>query len=421
MANIDLGQVVGAQGPQGPQGPQGKKGATGAQGPQGPKGDTGAQGPQGPKGDTGATGAKGATGSQGPAGTTPTIGSNGNWYLGSSDTGKPSRGATGPQGPQGPRGATGATGPKGDTGPQGPKGPQGEKGDTGAQGPKGDTGATGAKGATGAQGPAGTTPTIGSNGNWYLGSSDTGKPSRGATGPQGPQGARGATGATGPKGDTGAQGPKGDTGARGPQGAQGPAGPNNWGTTMNDTTASNINDLMNKKVDLIIQKANGQSGIFGVNGGWSGHDFGFTWGNYIAAQKVSDAFTVQSNGIHYNRKSGSSYSGSQWFIPADSSGNLTLPGYLNCKSVKIWTGSSTSFTLSNVMRFSALVFVFQVSGASGLSYAVYPTANAVSPGNTIIVSDENTWLTINVIPSGNNLKISKKSGDGNVTGVFGIC
>jgi hypothetical protein len=282
----------------------------------------------------------------------------------------------------------------------------GSRGPQGPQGPKGDTGATGAKGATGSQGPAGTTPTIGSNGNWFLGSSDTGKPSRGATGPQGP---KGNTGAQGP------QGPKGDTGARGP------AGPNNWGTTMNDTTASNINDLMNKKVDLIIQKANGQSGIFGVNGGWSGHDFGFTWGNYIAAQRVSDVFTVQSDGIHYNRKSGSSYSGSLWFIPADSSGNLTLPGYLNCKSVKIWTGSSTSFTLSNVMRFSALVFVFQVSGASGLSYAVYPTANAVSPGNTIIVSDENTWLTINIIPSGNNLQISKKSGDGNVTGVFGIC
>ena len=279
-------------------------------------------------------------------------------------------------------------------------------GSRGPQGPKGDTGATGTKGATGPQGPAGTTPTIGSNGNWYLGSSDTGKPSRGATGPQGPKGNTGAQGPQGPKGDTG---------------AQGPAGPNNWGTTMNDTTASSINDLMNKKVDLIIQKANGQAGIFGVNGGWSGHDFGFTWGNYIPSQGVSDVFTVQSNGIYYNRKTGEKYSGAKLFVPADVNGNLTLPGWVNCKSVKIWTGSSTSFTLSNVLRFSALVFVFQVSGASGLSYAVYPTVNAVSPGNTIIVSDENTWLTINVIPSGNNLKISKKSGDGNVTGVFGIC
>ena len=346
MANIDLGQVVGSRGPQGAQGP---------------KGDTGAQGP---KGDTGATGAKGATG---PAGTTPTIGANGNWFLGSTDAGKPSRGATGPQGP---------------------------KGDTGAQGPKGDTGATGAKGATGSQGPAGTTPTIGSNGNWYLGSSDTGKPSRGATGPQGP---------------------KGDTGA------QGPAGPNNWGTTMNDTTASNINELMNKKVELIIQKANGQAGIFGVNGGWSGHDFGFTWGNYIPSQGVSDVFTVQSNGIYYNRKSGGKYSGAKLFVPADVNGNLTLPGWLNCKSVLLWSGSSQSFTVSNCMRFSCIIIVGIPGTSSGLCYAAYPTISAGSVGNTAMLSDETYYYCTNVFQEGNNLRFSKKSGDGNLTGIYGIC
>ena len=388
MANIDLGQVVGSRGP---------------------------QGPQGEKGDTGATGARGATG---PAGTTPTIGSNGNWYLGSSDTGKPSRGATGAQGPKGP---------KGDTGAQGPKGP---KGDTGAQGPKGDTGATGARGATG---PAGTTPTIGSNGNWYLGSSDTGKPSRGATGAQGPKGPKGDTGAQGPKGpkgDTGAQGPKGDTGAtgargatgpQGPQGPQGPAGPNNWGTTMNDTTASNINELMNKKVELIIQKANGQAGIFGVNGGWSGHDFGFTWGNYIPSQGVSDVFTVQSNGIYYNRKSGGKYSGAKLFVPADVNGNLTLPGWLNCKSVLLWSGSSQSFTVSNCMRFSCIIIVGIPGTSSGLCYAAYPTISAGSVGNTAMLSDETYYYCTNVFQEGNNLRFSKKSGDGNLTGIYGIC
>ena len=478
MANIDLGQVVGAQGPQGPQGPQGEKGATGAQGPKGPKGDTGAQGP---KGDTGATGAKGATGAQGPAGTTPTIGSNGNWFLGSTDTGKPSRGATGPQGARGPKGDTGAQGPKGDTGatgakgatgaqgpagttptigsngnwylgssdtgkpsrgatgPQGPKGntgaqgPQGPKGDTGAQGAKGDTGArgpqgpqgekgdTGATGARGATGPAGTTPTIGANGNWFLGSTDTGKPSRGATGAQGP---KGDTGAQGPKGATGSQGPKGDTGARGPQGPQGPqgpAGPNNWGTTMNDTTASNINDLMNKKVDLIIQKANGQAGIFGVNGGWSGHDYGFTWGNYISSQGVSDVFTVQSNGIYYNRKSGGKYSGAKLFVPADVNGNLTLPGWLNCKSVLLWSGSSQSFTVSNCMRFSCIIIVGIPGTSSGLCYAAYPTISAGSVGNTAMLSDETYFYCTNVFQEGNNLRFSKKSGDGNLTGIYGIC
>ncbi len=137
----------GEQGPQGipgPKGDPGEAGPRGATGPQGPKGDTGVQGPQGPKGDTGA---KGATGAAGSNGITPTIGSNGNWYLGNSDTGKPSRG-----------------------------------------------------GATGAAGSNGITPTIGSNGNWYLGNSDTGKPSRGL---KGDTGARGATGPQGPQGESG--------------------------------------------------------------------------------------------------------------------------------------------------------------------------------------------------------------------------
>lgn len=49
----------------------------------------------------------------------------------------------------------------------------------------------------------GITPTIGDNGNWYLGSTDTGKPSRGD------KGDKGDTGATGPKGDTGATGADG--------------------------------------------------------------------------------------------------------------------------------------------------------------------------------------------------------------------
>lgn len=77
-------------------------------------------------------------------GITPHIGANGNWYLGDTDTGKPSRGEIGPQGP---KGETGSQGPKGDTGDIGPQGPQGEQGPQGDQGPKGDTGETGPAGA----------------------------------------------------------------------------------------------------------------------------------------------------------------------------------------------------------------------------------------------------------------------------------
>lgn len=128
-------------------------------GEQGPKGDTGLRGekgdtgPQGPKGDTGAAG---ATGPAGADGITPTIGDNGNWYLGDTDTGKPSRGEAGPQGPQGPKGEKGDTG---DTGPVGPKGDTGDTGPQGVQGPQGEQGIqgeAGPAGADGAQGPAGT-------------------------------------------------------------------------------------------------------------------------------------------------------------------------------------------------------------------------------------------------------------------------
>ena len=88
----------------------------------------------------------------GADGVTPTIGENGNWYLGETDTGKPSRGDTGPRGETGATGAPGPqgpVGPKGDTGDTGPQGPQGDKGD------KGDIGATGPQGIQGIQGPQG--------------------------------------------------------------------------------------------------------------------------------------------------------------------------------------------------------------------------------------------------------------------------
>ena len=280
---------TGAQGPKGETGPQGPKGETGPQGAQGPKGDTGATGAEGPKGATGDTGPKGEPGEKGEKGEKGDTGAQGP---------KGDQGETGPQGKAGPQGPAGPTGPKGDTGTgftvkgyygsvsalqasvknpevgdaygvgaaapydiyiydgvtnawvnNGPlQGAKGDKGDPGEQGPKGEPGDTGPAGASGADG---VTPTIGENGNWYLGTTDTGKPSRGEKGDkgdpgaqgdpgakgdpgeQGPKGDPGADGAKGdpgergPKGETGApgeQGPKGETGSTGPQGPQGPAG-----------------------------------------------------------------------------------------------------------------------------------------------------------------------------------------------------
>ena len=167
---------------------------------------------------------------KGTDGITPHIGENGNWFIGDTDTGVAATGLDGakwfvqdnePQtgvntgdywldtgtgdvyraatsGVGTPvnwkptyANLTGPQGPKGDPGEPGAKGDPGEPGKTGPQGPKGDIGATGPQGPKGTDG---ITPTIGANGNWYLGTTDTGKPSRGATG---------ATGAKGDKGDPG--------------------------------------------------------------------------------------------------------------------------------------------------------------------------------------------------------------------------
>lgn len=138
----------------------------------GGKGDPGAKGDPGDKGDTGAQGAKGDTG------------------------------ATGPQGPKGDPGEKGDPGATGPAGPQGPKGPKGDPGKDGAPGKDGTDGKPGAAGADGAKGADGVTPHIGDNGNWYVGSTDTGKPSRGATGAPGKDGADGKPGATGADGIT---------------------------------------------------------------------------------------------------------------------------------------------------------------------------------------------------------------------------
>ena len=129
--------------------------------------------------------------SDGKDGITPTIGKNGNWYLGSTDTGKPSRGAGGTPGATGAPGKDGAPGADGKDGITPTIGKNGNwylgstdtgKPSRGAGGTPGAAGASGKDGSPGADGKDGITPAIGENGNWYLGNTDTGKPSRGEDG-----------------------------------------------------------------------------------------------------------------------------------------------------------------------------------------------------------------------------------------------
>lgn len=121
-------------------------------------------------------------------GITPTIGENGNWYLGDTDTNKPSRGETGARGE---KGDTGAQGPQGEMGPQGTRGEKGDKGD------KGDTGATGPQGIQGIQGPQGEK---GDKGDAFTYSDFTAEQLAALKGDKGDKGDTGATGATGANG-----------------------------------------------------------------------------------------------------------------------------------------------------------------------------------------------------------------------------
>lgn len=151
-------------------------------------------------------------------GSSPYIGSNGNWFIGSEDSGVS---------------ATGPVGPAGKDGKDGMDGLPGKDGVDGQPGKDGKDGIDGQPGKDGKDGVDGLTPTIGDNGNWYLGDTDTGKPSRGEVGPDG---APGKDGAQGEKGDPftyedfteeqlaalkGDPGPKGDPGQKGDTGESG--------------------------------------------------------------------------------------------------------------------------------------------------------------------------------------------------------
>lgn len=76
----------------------------------------------------------------------PTIGANGNWFIGTNDTGISANGTPGPKGEKGDPGEKGETGATGLQGIQGPIGPQGPKGDPGEQGPVGPSGENGTDG-----------------------------------------------------------------------------------------------------------------------------------------------------------------------------------------------------------------------------------------------------------------------------------
>lgn len=85
--------------------------------------------------------------------------------------------------------------------------------------------------------------------------------------------------------------------------------------SSNDTSGSNITQLMQKKVDLIRTLANGQDGVYVIHGGWSGMGWGFTIGAHFASANVTDAVFFQGAEIDTIRKNGNNYGTVQVYKP----------------------------------------------------------------------------------------------------------
>ena len=155
---------------------------------------------QGPKGDNG------TNGRDGKDGLSPYVGMNGNWWVGTTDTGVAAKGRDGRDGRDGTDGRTpfirdghwwigdtdtgiAAQGVRGEKGEKGDPGEKGKDGRDGADGKDGRDGTNGTNGRDGQNGRDGVSPHIGDNGNWFIGTTDTGIAARGQNGNDGAAGA----------------------------------------------------------------------------------------------------------------------------------------------------------------------------------------------------------------------------------------
>ena len=218
--------VDGKDGKDGVNGTDGKDGANGIDGKDGVNGENGitphigdngnwfigdidtgilAAGKNGADGKDGVDGAAGKDGTDGSDGITPHIGENGNWFIGDVDTGVLAEGRNGTDGKNGTDGANGKDGVSGKDGANGLTPYIGLNGnwfigteDTGIRaegkdGTNGKDGASGANGTDGKNGADGITPQIGENGNWYVGTTDTGIKAIGKDGENGKNGTNGVS------------------------------------------------------------------------------------------------------------------------------------------------------------------------------------------------------------------------------------
>ena len=171
---------------------------------------------------------------------------------------------------------------------QGIKGEKGDKGDRGEQGLQGEQGEKGdaftyedftpeqLASLKGDKGDDGVTPHIGSNGNWFIGNTDTnihaqgdrGEPGqkgdKGDKGEQGIQGIQGIKGDKGDRGEQGLQGEKGDKGDRGEQGLKGDKGDKGEQGLQGEQGIQGIQGIQGEQGQKGDKGDKGDSGIFPI-------------------------------------------------------------------------------------------------------------------------------------------------------------
>ena len=144
----------------------------------------------------------------------------------------------------------------------------------GKDGLPGEPGIQGIPGAPGNDGQDGITPHIGDNGNWFIGDTDTGKPSRGVDGLPGEPGAPGKDGYTPQKnidyfdGDPGPQGIPGDPGPAGKDGQSGKDGRDGVSVSSVKQTTTSAADGGSNVVTVTLD--NGNTSTFTVKNGSKG-------------------------------------------------------------------------------------------------------------------------------------------------------
>lgn len=75
---------------------------------------------------------------------------------------------------------------------------------------------------------------------------------------------------------------------------------------FNDTTATNINELLRNKMDLCSQQCQNETKCqMFINGGWSGKNYGF--GMYSKIDGCQQLIWICTDGIYFCRKIGNIY------------------------------------------------------------------------------------------------------------------